>query len=179
MQTRIAFPLLLGALVLSAGAPPLAADDKAAAGGEDVTTHAPPGGWGPDYGMTPGMMEAMALGPGIACRGPGMMGGVWGMGPWNRAGLSADQRAQINKIRDETRRKNWEWTGRLLDEQARLRDLYDAPKQDAAALSEAYRKIGELQQRIYESSEDAYKRMDAILTTTQREKWSWRFWRRW
>lgn len=108
-----------------------------------------------------------------------MMGGRWGTAPWSRSDLSADQRTKINPIRDGTRRKNWELMGRLMDEQARLRDLSDAPKQDADALDKGYKRVNQLQQQISESSEDAYKRMEAILTKEQREKPSWRFWRHW
>lgn len=85
-----------------------------------------------------------------------MMGGRWGMAPWSRSDLSADQRTKINPIRDETRRKNWELMGRLMDEQARLRDLSGAPKQDADALDKGYKRVNQLQQQISESSEDAY-----------------------
>ncbi|WP_018076759.1 Spy/CpxP family protein refolding chaperone [Thiobacillus denitrificans] len=166
MHTRTIFPLLLGALAFTTWATPVQAEDKAAAGSEAAATL--PGG-GPEYGM----------GPGITCSGPGMMGGGWGMGPWSRADLTADQRTEINKIRDETRRKNWELMGRMMDEQARLRDLYDVPKRDGDALSEAYRKVRGLKQQIYEVSEDAYDRIDAILTPKQKEKSSWRFWRHW
>jgi len=66
-----------------------------------------------------------------------------------------------------------------MDEQARLRDLYGAPTRDAGALDNGYKKVNELQRQIYDSSEDAYKRMEAILTKEQREKPSWRFWRHW
>jgi Spy/CpxP family protein refolding chaperone len=121
---------------------------------------------GGGYGMGQGMM-----GGGM---GPGMMGGGYGMGPRGLPDLTADQRAKIAKIRDETRRKNW--TGQMMDEQARLGDLYDAPKQDSDAITNSYKKVSELQRRIYESSADAHKRMEAVLTQEQKEKW-WRFWR--
>ncbi|OJZ17554.1 MAG: hypothetical protein BGP21_10435 [Thiobacillus sp. 65-29] len=177
MHTRTIFPLLLGALVFNTWATSVQADDKAAAGSEAMATQA--GDAGSGYGMGPDMMTGAALDAGIACSGPGMMGGGWGMGPWSRTELTAEQRTQINKIRDETRRKNWGLMGRLMDEQATLRDLSDAPKRDADALSEAYRKVRELKQQIHASSEDAYDRIDAILTPKQKEKSSWRFWRRW
>ncbi len=176
MHTRTIFSLLLGVLVISTWTTPVQAENKAVDSSE--VTAAQPGG-GPEDGMSPGMVAGAAMDPGIACSGPGMMGGGWGMGPWSRVDLSAEQRIQVNRIRDETRRKNWDLMGRLMDEQARLRDLYDAPKRDTDALSEAHRKISGLKQQIYESSEDAYDRIDAILTPKQKEKPSWRFWRRW
>lgn len=171
MHTKMIFPLLLGAFVLNAWAAPVwaADEDKAVAGGTDAFIQ-------PEAGITctgPGMMGG---GWGM---GAGMMGGRWGMSPWSRSDLSADQRTKINRIRDETRRKNWELMGQLMDEQAKLRDLYDAPAQDADALDKGYKKVNQLQQQIHDSSSDAYKRMEAILTKEQKEKPSWRFWRHW
>ncbi|OJW51313.1 MAG: hypothetical protein BGO60_12235 [Thiobacillus sp. 65-1059] len=171
MHTKMIFPLLLGALVLDAWATPVPApdEDKPIAGSKEAFIRSDPG----IVCTGPGMMGG---GWGM---GAGMMGGRWGMSPWSRSDLSADQRTKINTIRDETRRKNWELMGRLMDEQARLRDLYDAPTRDAGALDNGYKKVNELQRQIYDSSEDAYKRMEAILTKEQREKPSWRFWRHW
>ena len=138
-------------------------------------------GWG-GYGMGPGMMGGGGWGPGYGM-GPGMMGG-YGMGPgWGGYGpqgmpdLSADQRAKIGKIQDETRRKNWALMGQMMDEQAKLRDLYDAPKRDSDAITNTYKNINELQRRVYESAADAHKRMEGVLSKEQKEK-SWRFWRK-
>ncbi len=207
MSTNRITPLLLAtSIALSLAAAPVHAQN---ANGSKAAPEqeAPPasGGWGPGYGMGPGMMGGYGMGPGMMGgygMGPGMMGGYgmgpgmmggYGMGPgmmggygpgWGCHGardvpdLTAEQRAKIGKIHDETRRKNWELMGRLMDEQAKLRDLYDAPKQDSAAINDAYKKISELQRRIYESSADAHKRMEAVLTKEQQEKW-WRFWRHW
>lgn len=120
-----------------------------------------PGMMGGGYGMGPGMMGG---GYGM---GPGMMGGGWGMGPQGLSDLSADQRAKIFKIQDETRKKNWELMGQMMDEQARLRDLYNAPKRDSAAITSANKKISELQRRMYESAADAHKRMEAVMSKKQ------------
>lgn len=143
------------------------------------------GGWGmgPGYGMGPGMGAGM-MGGGYGM-GPGMMGGGYGMGPGMMGGgplglpdLTADQRAKISKIQDETRKKHWELMGQMMDEQARLRDLYAEPKRNSDAISNAYKKISEQQRRMYESAAEAHKRMEAVLTKEQQEK-SWRFWRHW
>jgi Spy/CpxP family protein refolding chaperone len=189
----MSFPLLLGALIL--GAPSVQAqaaapsEGKAAAGGKDAATNdyrCPMGsgyGMGPGmtggYGMGPGMMGGYGMGPGMMGgygMGPGMMGGT-GMGPRGLPDLTADQRTKIAKIRDETRKKNWELMGQLMDEQTRLGDLYEAPKQDSDAIGASYKKITELQRKMYESAADAHKRMEAVLTPEQKEKW-WRSWRR-
>jgi len=120
------------------------------------------------YGMGPGMMGGCGMGPGMmgGCgMGPGMMGDGWGMGPQSLPDLSADQRTKIGKIQDETRRKHWELMGQMMEEQTRLRDLYNAPKRDSGAIANAHKKISELQRRMYESAADAHKRMEAVLTT--------------
>lgn len=148
-----------------------------------------PGGYGMGagmmggYGMGPGMMGGgYGMGPGMMGggqgMGPGMMGGGCGMGPQGLSDLSADQRTRIAKIQDETRRKHWELMGKVMDEQARLRDLHDAPKRDSDAIANTRKKISELQRQMYEASADAHKRMEAVLTKEQQEKW-WRFWRHW
>ncbi|HSG56771.1 MAG TPA: periplasmic heavy metal sensor, partial [Paracoccaceae bacterium] len=134
------------------------------------------GGWDMGYGM----MGGYGMGPGMGGygMGHGMMGGGWGMGPEGLSDLTAEQRTQIAKIRDETRKKHWDLMGKMMDEQARLRDLYDAPKRDSDAIANAHKKVSELQRRIYEDAADAHKRMESVLTKEQQEK-SWRFWRNW
>jgi len=131
------------------------------------------GGWGMGHGM-----GGYGMGPGMGGygMGPGMMGGGYGMGPQGLSDLTAEQRTQIAKIRDETRKKHWELMGKMMDEQARLQDLYDAPKRDADAIANAHKKLSELQRRMYEDAADAHKRMESVLTKEQQEK-SWRFWR--
>ncbi len=126
---------------------------------------------GTGYGMGPGMMGGMGMGPGMMGgygmgMGPGMMGGYWGSG----LDLTEDQEAKISRIQDETRKQHWELMGRMMDQQARLRDLYTAPKRDAAAIDEAYETFGQLQQQMYDSSVESHKRMEAVLTKEQQEK---------
>jgi Spy/CpxP family protein refolding chaperone len=121
--------------------------------------------------MGPGMMGGYGMGPGMG------MGGGWGVGPQGLSDLTPDQRSKINKIQDDTRRKHWELMGKVMEEQSRLRDLYDAPKRDADAITSSHKKISELQRKMYEESADAHKRMEAVLTKEQQEK-SWRFWRK-
>lgn len=139
--------------VLLAGAGIAVADD-------DVPSGCPMGmGYG--MGMGPGMMGGMGM-------GMGAMGG--GMGPYGMLDLSADQRAKINKIHDETRRKNWATYGKVQDEQAKLRDLYLADKRDTKAISAAVASIQALERQVLETRLDAHNRMDALLTDAQREQ---------
>jgi Spy/CpxP family protein refolding chaperone len=112
------------------------------------------------YGMGPGMMGGYGM-------GPGMMGG-YGMS--NGLNLTEEQRTKINKIQDETRKAHWALMDAMMDQQARLRDLYSAPKQDNAAIDKTYKAFGKLQQQMYNTSVDAQKRMEAILTKEQQEK---------
>ena len=128
-------------------------------------------GMGGAYGMGPGMMGGDGMGPGMG------MGGGWGMAPQGLPDLTPDQRTRVSRIQDDTRRKHWELMGKMMEEQSRLRDLNDAPKRDSDAINDTYKKISELQRKMYEQSADAHKRMEAVLTQEQKEK-SWRFWRK-
>lgn len=129
-------------------------------------------------GMEPGMMGGM--GPGMMGMGHGMMGGGMGHGMMGGPGmgmdwgvgldLTAEQRTQINKIHDETRKTRWALMGELMDKQAELRDLYQAPGQDSAAIDAARRGLGALQQKLYETSVQAHRRMRDVLTKEQQQK---------
>lgn len=134
------------------------------------------GGYGPGYGMGPGMMGGYGpgmMGPGGM--GPGMTGG-YGMGPGMMGGplaaldLTDAQRAQINKIQDEVRRKNWDVMGKMQDEAATLRDAYAAGKRDRATIIGAYKRIGELRLQRIENAFDAREKIEGILTKEQREQ---------
>ena len=154
------------------------------------------GGYGYGYGMMggglgPGMMGGgpgiMGGGPGMMGGGPGMMGGGpgmmgFGVGWGDALGLTDEQRTKINRIQDDTRHAHWALMNGIMDQQAKLRDLYEAPTRDAAAIDSTYQAIGDLRQKMIDSSRDARKRMEAVLTNKQREKlrtyreqdgWSW------
>lgn len=126
------------------------------------------GGYGPGRsGYGPGMMGGYGY-------GPGMMGGGFGrggmMGPFHLLDLNDQQRSKINQIQDETRRKNWDVMGKLLDEQARLRDLVIADKRDPAAIGKQSMKIADLRRQLLEASIDAHNRMEALLSKEQKEQ---------
>lgn len=157
------------------------------------------GGYGPGmmggYGqgqMGPGMMGG-GYGPGMmgGGYGPGMMGGGYGHGMMGQGmmgsqqglpGISLDdkQRKAYNAINDELRRKRWELMGRTMDEQAKLRDLYEAEKRDPAAIGAAYQRVFDLQRQMIESTVAAHNKIEGLLTPEQRkaarEFWgqSWR-----
>lgn len=121
------------------------------------------GGYG-GYGMGPGMMGGYGMGPGMM--GGGMMGPCWGGG----LDLTPEQQTRINKIQDETRKANWALMGEMMDKQARLRDLNQAPKRDEAAIDATSKEFGKLQQKMYDSMVAAHKRMETVLTKEQQEK---------
>ncbi len=107
----------------------------------------------PGYGMGRGMMGGY---------GPGMMG-------LRQLDLNDDQRTQVNRIQDELRRKNWDILGKTQDEAARLRDLYAAEKFDRAAVSAAYKRLGELRQARIENTLEAHEKLESVLTPEQRK----------
>ncbi len=114
-------------------------------------------------GMGPGMMGEYGLGYGM---GHGMMG-------WRNfrgLNLSADQKSKITQIRHEMRTKQWDVMGQMMDAQDRLEELYDADKQDAAAINRQYKVIEDLRRQMVDNSVDAHNRINSILTKEQREK---------
>lgn len=128
----------------------------------------PPGG--PMMGDGMGMMGG---GSGMMGGGMGMMGGMGtmgGMGPMGMLDLSNEQRTKINKISDELRKKQWEMQGKMLDEEAKLRDLSAADTRDPAAIGKVYGKIFDLRRQTIEAEIDARNRAEAVLTKEQREQ---------
>ena len=132
------------------------------------------GGYGPGYGMGPGMMGG--YGPGYG----GMMGGYgpgYGMGPgmmgWGNyrgLNLSDDQKSKISQIRKEMRDKQWPLMGEMMDARDKLDDLYDADKQDAAAIDKQYKVVEDLRRQMVDNAVDAHNHINSILTKEQREK---------
>ncbi len=133
------------------------------------------GGYGP-YGMGPGMMW------GGGGYGPGMMGGystgpgmVWGYGAFNELNLSDEQRAKIEKIFDTERNQHWAIMGKMLEEQDKLRDLYNANEPDPKKVGAAYGQIAKLRQQMLETHVQASNQAQQVLTKEQREQWQqWR-----
>lgn len=158
------------------------------------------GGYGPGMMMGGGQGQGMMGGYGQGQMGPGMMGGGYGQGMmgggyghgmmgqgmmgWQQGlpGISLDdkQRKQHNAIQDDLRRKRWELMGRTMDEQAKLRDLYEADKRDPAAIGAAYQRVFDLRRQMIEATVAAHNKIEELLTPEQRktarEYWgqSWR-----
>ncbi|MBD3812650.1 MAG: periplasmic heavy metal sensor [Betaproteobacteria bacterium] len=181
MKNTIRSVLISSAMVVAfaTSLPAFSADKQKEQPGAQMTQ--PPGsyGYGPGmmggyggYGMGPGMMGGYGgygMGPGMMGgygMGPGMMGGYGG----GNFGFTEAQQAKVGKIMDETRKANWGIMGAMMDQQAKLRDLYTAPKRDEAAIAEEYKNIGQLRQQMFDNMVNAQKRMDEVLTKEQRER---------
>ena len=108
-------------------------------------------------GYGPGMMRGYGMGSDV------MMRGLWA----GNLDLTDAQRTKINQIQDDMRRRHWALMGSLMDQQAKLRDLYDAPKRDASAIDNTYKAIDGVRQQMISASVDAHKRIEAVLTPKQ------------
>ena len=119
-----------------------------------------------------GMMGSDGQGPGMmGGHGPGMMGGgpgMMGMPMYAALDLTDEQRAKVARIFEEMRKKNWDAMGKVMDETAILRDLYNAPTHDPAAIGRQTVKIAEMKRPIIESMVTAHDQVDALLTTEQK-----------
>lgn len=138
-------------------------------------------GGGPGGGMGMmgggGMMGGMGMGPGGMGMGMMGMGGAgMGMGPVWMLDLTDEQRDKIEKIHEDTRRKNWDTYGKIMDEESKLRDLYAGEIVDAKKVGAAYAGIAKLHQQVIEANVEAHNRVQAVLTKQQKEQL--RQWRR-
>jgi Spy/CpxP family protein refolding chaperone len=121
------------------------------------------GGYGSGYGMGPGMTGG--YGPGY-----GMGTGMMGWRNYRGLDLSTDQKSRITPIQKEMRSKQWPLMGELMDAQDKLQELYDADKQDSAAINKQYKVIEDLRRQMIDNAVDAHNRINSILTKEQREK---------
>lgn len=155
------FSIVMATLMLGAFANVAAADSE-------YDCHTGSGMMG-GYGMGHGMMD---YGPGM---GPGMMGGghgygMMGRGDYRGLNLTSDQQTKITQIHRAMRTKQMALMGEMMDAQDKLQDLYDADKQDAAAINKQYKAIEDLRRQMVDNAVDAHNRIDALLTKEQREQ---------
>jgi Spy/CpxP family protein refolding chaperone len=132
------------------------------------------GGWGSGWGMMDeNDMPMMGTGRGCGYGYYGMRGGGTGMmgaGALAALNLTPDQRTKINKIQDELRKQHWALMGKMMDEQVKMRDLYEAEKPDAKKIGAVSDYLQVLRKQMIESRVDAYNRMREVLTKEQREQ---------
>jgi Spy/CpxP family protein refolding chaperone len=119
------------------------------------------GGYGPGYGMDPGMMGGHGYG-----MGPGMMG----LGYYKALKLTPDQKSKITPIIKEARTKQWANMGKMMDAQERLQELYDVDKQDSEAINKQYKVIEDLRRQMVDNSVETHNRLNSILTKEQKEQ---------
>jgi Spy/CpxP family protein refolding chaperone len=127
------------------------------------------GGMGMGYGMS-----MLGLGQGVMGYGMGMMAGGADMmgpvGPYGMLDLTPDQRTKINKILDELRKQHLAVMGKMLDEQAKLRDLFSEEKLDAKKIGSAYDALSALRRKLIETRVEATNSIREILTKEQRDE---------
>ena len=117
------------------------------------------------YGMGPGMMSGYE----DYETGPGIMGG-YGLGQISRLDLTDQQRDEINKLRDQLRRKHWDIMGKMMDERSKLRDLYAEDKPDAGKIGAVYDDIAKLQKKMVQTRVDSWNKIQDVLTPQQQEQ---------
>jgi len=126
------------------------------------------GGYGPGYGMGPGMMGGYGSGHHM---GPGMMGGYGpGYGVLGQLNLTREQWDRINAIYEEVGKKQWELTGKMHDEAFKLRELMGSEKRDRSAINNQYKKLQDVRQQRFQAQLDAQEKIDGVLTGEQKER---------
>ena len=124
---------------------------------------------GMDYDeMMGGMGGGMMMGQGTGMMGMG--GGMMGTGPVWMLDLSGEQRTKINRIQDELRKEHWTIMGKIMDEQAKLRDLYEADTPDAKKIGAVYDTIFSLRKQMIMTRIEATNKVRGVLTVEQVEQ---------
>ena len=135
------------------------------------------GGEGPGRGMMggPGGGRGMMGGPGMM-GGSGMMGGdgehgmMGGFGPRGLAGLDLtdEQRAKIEEIHHDQWRKHYALMGSMMELRWKA-SRSKAGESEAEALKN-YDAMAALRRQMFQSSLEARKRIEEVLTKEQKEK---------
>jgi len=115
------------------------------------------------YGMGPGMMGG--YGDGGYGMGPGMMGGY--RGAYADLKLTDEQRDKIAEIQNDLFRKRWALMSSMHEQ--RYQALRSGER-DEAAQRKSFEAMQAIQKQMFESSLDASKRMEAVLTPEQRKQ---------
>jgi len=119
--------------------------------------------------MGGGMMDMMMGGMG-GRGGMSMMDMMGGMGALRGLDLSEEQRAKLHKIEDEQRKKTWGLTGKIMDESAKLRELYGADAPDANKIGAVYDRIFDLKRELIVTGIEARNKARALLTPEQQKQ---------
>lgn len=134
------------------------------------------GGAGPGaggYGYGPGMMGGWGdMGPGMmggGGMGPGMMGG-WGGGAFADLDLSKEQRDKIADIQGDVRRQHWAMMRSMQQQDWHMADAWRDGSFDEQAARKAFDAMTTQRKAMFDLMIDAQKRLDAVLTSAQREQ---------
>lgn len=149
----------------------------------------PGAGHGPGMmgGDGPRMMEGFGSGgygqgmmgdcPGMTGgHGPGAMGGrgagtmYFGRSMQYSLGLTDEQRRKVDAIHDDVQARNWEITGKMRGEMARIRDLASAEPLYRKALDDTYKRINDLRQQRFDAGITARSQIEGVLTAEQKER---------
>lgn len=131
---------------------------------------AQPFGGGPGmmggYGAGPGMMGGYGGGYGM---GPGMMGG-YGNEAYSGLKLSADQQKKITGIQQEASKAMWQLMGTMHEQGYHMQGMFGPGAFDEAAARKGFQTMQEAQKAMFEMQLEAHKRIDAVLTSEQRDQ---------
>lgn len=125
----------------------------------------PGGGYGYGHGMGAGMMGSGMMG---GMMGPGMMGGGYGM--LYQLNLSSDQWSKVNAIHEDVAKKQWELAGKMREEAYKLRNLMASEKRDRSAITGEYKKLQELRLQSFQARLETQEKIDGVLTKEQKEQ---------
>lgn len=163
--------LFLLALIPSAGlagTPPCAMDEDMPMMGYG------PGMMGCGMGYGRGMGYGMGHGSGMMGYGMGMMGygmGFMGLeGPYGMLDLTDEQEAKIDKLLDGLKKQHLEIMGKMMDQQAKMRDLFREEKLDMKKIGAVYDAFSALRKQLLEARVNATNRIREILTKEQRDE---------
>lgn len=81
--------------------------------------------------------------------------------------LTLEQRSRLNKIQYDLRKQHWALKGKILDEQAKLHDLYTADRPDAKKIGSVYGAIFDVRRQMIEARIEAANRARELLTREQ------------
>lgn len=111
--------------------------------------------------------------------GPGMMGGQgMGGGPmddchsggYSALKLSSEQRAKLDDIQRDLRRKQQELMSRMHKQDFHMHDPFALAGVDEATARKSFDAMSVAMKEMFEASLEAGKRMNAVLTDEQREQ---------
>lgn len=93
-----------------------------------------------------------------------------GLGPVWRLDLTDVQRTQLTRLSDALRRAHWATMGKMLDANAKLRDLEAQPQPDPKQVGAAFAEVSKLRQEMLEATVRSRNDARALLTPPQREQ---------